>query len=113
MAATRAQVTLPCSFDNGTFARYKPFADDRQVVARRGREMGFDYGSAKGRRRVAVGENTFELVEYEDVLTCGAGTIRCELLRLPDAELLFPKGVDGFSDAEIEHILASVKLVEA
>ncbi len=112
MTATRSHLALPRTFDNGTFARYVPFGDDRDLVVRRGAEMGRDYGFEVSRREVTVGGATLPLVRYESLLTCGAGTARHDVLRLPDAEVLVPREGHGhgFTDDEVDRILAAITL---
>ena len=108
MTAPQVRIALPCVFESGTFARYRPFADDRHVVARRGRELGFDYGLEQGRRRAGRPGAEVELVAYRYLLTCAAGEEHCEVLRAPGVEILIPRGERGFTDAEVERILTAI-----
>jgi len=108
------------TIDDGPFARWRPFGDDREVIVRRGERMGFDYGLEQSRRTVTVGGVERELVRYQAFLSpppLGPGqpplcpsaakrfTPESEVLRLPDAEFLIRREPDGFSDDEVELIL--------
>ena len=47
-------IELKKTADTGTFARYVPFDDQREVLVRRGKELGFQYGLEQSRRMVRV-----------------------------------------------------------
>ena len=121
----RSRINLKCTADTGTFARYVPFSDQREVVVRRGREMGFNYGLEQSRRMMVVKGHKFPLVRSMAILSpppLGPGQApmskeaakryqpESEVLYLPDAEVLIPRQPDGFSDAEVEKILAAISI---
>ncbi len=118
-------IELAKTADIGSFARYVPFGDRREVIVRRGKELGFWYGFELGRRKVKVEGGEFELVKYQNRLSpppllpgqqrlSGAAARQyepiTEVLFLPDAELLIPREPDGFTDAEVEKILAAISV---
>ena len=120
---TRSRLNLKCTADTGTFARYVPFADAREVIVRRGREMGFRYGAEMSRRTVTVKGVEFTLVRYQAILSpppmrpgqkpMSAEAAKhykpeSEVLRLPDAEVLLRRAPDGFSDEEVQKILEAI-----
>ncbi|MCB9555273.1 MAG: hypothetical protein H6707_04160 [Deltaproteobacteria bacterium] len=121
--AERSQLQLPCTFDNGRFARFVPFGDGREVIVRRGSERGFDYGLPQGEREVELAEERFTVTRYVALLSPplarpGSPAIdparfkpEVEVLRLPDAELMLPRQPDGFSDDEVAQIFAAVAFV--
>lgn len=59
---THSRIDLKCTADTGTFARYIPLGDQREVIVRRGKELGFDYGLEQSRRMVKVNGHKFPLV---------------------------------------------------
>lgn len=114
-------IALRKTADTGTFARYQPFDDNREVIVRRGRELGHDYGLSMRRRAVKVGGVDFELVTYQQILSppvqvpgqpslADSGQYRpiSEVLYLPDAEVLIRREPNGFSSAELELILQAI-----
>lgn len=122
---TRSRIDLKCTADTGTFARYVPFGDGREVIVRRGREMNFNYGAERSRRTVKVKGYSFPLVRTVAVLSPpplrpGQAPIskeasknyqpESEVLYLPDAEVLIRREPKGFSDAEVEKILAAISV---
>lgn len=120
-------ITLRAAVDTGTFARYLPF-DAREVTVRRGGEMGFHYGLELSRRRVRLDGGTFDLVRYRQILSppisrpgeppMSADAAQRyapegEVLYLPDAEVYIPRvplRPDGFTDAEVQRILAAISV---
>ena len=62
-------IALMKTADTGTFARYVPFDDQREVIVRRGRELGFQYGFELSRRRVKVKGGGFALVKCQAILS--------------------------------------------
>ena len=124
-APMTSTIALPKTADTGSFARYVPFADGREVIVRRGRERGFRYGLALSRRKVTLGDGAFEVVTYQALLSpppllpghqpLSAAAARrygpvIEVLFLPDAEVLIPRAPDGFTDAEVGKILDAVSV---
>ncbi|MEW5740015.1 MAG: hypothetical protein AB1938_13870 [Myxococcota bacterium] len=128
-AVTQAPMTstiaLKKTADTGTFARYVPFDDGREVVVRRGKELGFHYGLEQGRRKVKVRGGEFELVKFMAVLSPpplapGKKPLSpeaakryqpvSEVLFLPDAEVAIRREPDGFSEAEVAKILAAISV---
>lgn len=99
--------------------------DRRELIVRRGEERGFWYGFEQGRRKVTVKGGEFELVTYQNRLSpppllpgkrpLSAAAAKqyepvSEVLFLPDAEVLIPRAPDGFTDAEVEKILAAISV---
>jgi hypothetical protein len=124
--ALRSRIDLPKTFDNGTFARLVPFGDKREVIVRRGTELGGSYGLEQGRRVVTLGGVEVAIVRYHDLLsppplTAGMPPISDDsnyrpvrdVVYLPDAEVLVDRGPTGFSDAELELILAAIIVLDA
>jgi len=118
-------IELATTADFGSFARYVPFGDRREVIVRRGEERGFWYGFEQGRRKVKVEGGEFELVKYQNRLSpppllpgkrpLSAAAAKqyepvSEVLFLPDAEVLIPRAPDGFTDAEVDKILAAISV---
>jgi hypothetical protein len=122
----RSRLAMPHLFDNGTFARFVPFGDGREVIVRRGREMGTcSYGLEQSHRSVKVAGNEIRIVRYTDLLsppplTPGAPLVvddgnygkRHDVVYLPDAEILLDRGPRGFDDAEVEKVLAAIHVDE-
>ena len=120
----RSRIDLRRTDDTGTFARYRPFRwDRREVIVRRGRELGFNYGLEQSRRQVMVQGTAFPLVRYVEILSpppLEAGGVplspeaarsyrpEVDVLVLPDAEVLLVREPDGFTDAEVDKILAAI-----
>jgi len=124
-APTRSIIELPKTADTGSFARYVPFGDTREVIVRRSSELGFPYGFVLSRRMVKVAGGEFELVKYRNLLSppplvpgqepLSAEAAKhyapvVEVLFLPDAEVLIPREPDGFTDAEVAKILAAISV---
>ena len=122
---TTSTIALKKTADTGTFARYVPFEDQREVIVRRGKELGARYGGELGRRTVKVKGGEFPMVRYQAILSPPpmkpGGTPMSaeaakrykpisEVLVLPDAEVLIRRDPDGFSDAEVETILAAISV---
>jgi hypothetical protein len=116
-------IELKKTADTGTFARYVPFDDQREVIVRRGKELGFQYGAELSRRTVKVKGGEFALVKYQAILSPppmrpGQQPMSAEaaknykpisdVLVLPDAEVLIRREPGGFTDAELEKILAAI-----
>jgi hypothetical protein len=119
----KSRIALKCTADGDTFARYVPFGDQREVIVRRGKEMGFNYGSEKSRRMVTIKGHKFPLVRTQAILSPppmhpgqkpmskeAAKNYKpeSEVLYLPDAEVLIRREPQGFSSAEVEKILAAI-----
>ena len=122
---TRSRIALKCSADTGTFARYIPFGDRREVIVRRGSELGFNYGLEQSRRMVRVKGYQFPLVRTMALLSpppmgprqgpLSAKAAKnyqpeSEVLYLPDAEVLIRREPNGFSSAEVAKILAAISV---
>jgi hypothetical protein len=122
-APMTSAIELPKTANTGSFARYVPFGDRREVIVRRGKEPGFRYGFEQGRRMVRVQGGEFALVTYQDLLSPpplvpGQEPLSAEaakqyepvfeVLYLPDAEVLIPREPSGFTDAEVERILDAI-----
>ena len=90
---------------------------------RRGRELGFQYGFELSRRTVKVKGGEFALVKYQAILSpppmrAGQPPMSAEaaknykpisdVLVLPDAEVLVRREPGGFTDGELEKILAAI-----
>lgn len=120
---TRTRINLKCTADTGTFARYVPFGDAREVIVRRGKELGFNYGFELSRRSVTIQGRSFELVRSQATLSPppmrpGQKPMtkeaakhyqpESEVLYLPDAEILIRREPEGFSSAEVDKILAAI-----
>jgi hypothetical protein len=118
-------IDLPKTVDTGSFARYVPFGDGREVIVRRGEERGFHYGLELGRKRVTLDGGAFELVRFQGLLSpppllSGRASPLpqsmevyrpvAEVLFLPDAEVLMRRAPGGFSDAEVESILDAISV---
>jgi hypothetical protein len=118
-----SHIELPSTFDNGTFARFVPFGDAREVIVRRGKELGFNYGHEQSRRTVVLHGREFTVVRARAILSppplrpgqapmsreaARQFTPESEVLYLPDAEVLLRREPNGFSDAEVERILAAI-----
>ncbi len=116
------RLLLPITYDNGTFARFVPFGDAREVIVRRGKEIGScSYGLEQSRRTVTLGGLEVPVVRYQAILSPpvlppGAAPIVDEgqyrpisdVIHLPDAEILVRRKPGGFSDTEMERILAAI-----
>lgn len=104
-----------------SFERYVPFGDRREVILRRGRELGASYGFEIGRRTVTVGGRELELVRYRELLSppplqpgqplmtpaqAAHYTPESEVYRAPGLEVLLRRTPDGFTDEEVVEILA-------
>lgn len=120
---TKTRINFKCTADTGTFARYIPFGDQREVIVRRGKELGFDYGFEMSRRKVTIQGRKFDVVRSQATLSPppmrpGGKPMskeaakqyqpESEVLYLPDAEILIRRVPEGFSDAEVEKILAAI-----
>ena len=64
----RVVIDMPATVDTGSFARYVPFGDKREVIVRRGAELGRSHGLPKGTRRVVVSALEFDRVTYQTVV---------------------------------------------
>jgi hypothetical protein len=111
--------------DAGTFSRYVPFNDGRELIVRRGGEMGFSYGLELSRRMVEVDGRPLPLVRFRAILSPpplmpGASRMNAEaaeryrpvfdVLFLADAEMLMHRQPDGFSDEQVETVLRGISL---
>lgn len=124
-APMTSTIELKKTADTGTFARYLPFDDGREVIVRRGKELGFQYGIPQGRRKVKVKGGEFECVKFMAIISPpamrpgdkpmseeAAKNFKplSEVVFLPDAEVLIRREPKGFSDAEVEKILAAISV---
>lgn len=123
---TRSVIDMPCIADTGTFSRYVPFADGRQIIVRRGAELGHDYGVKEpGERLVTISDVEVKITRHRQILSPpvlepNARPVTTEaerryrpesdVLRLPDAEVLIRRTPDGFSDDELAQILAAITI---
>jgi hypothetical protein len=95
------------------------------VVVRRGKELGFRYGSEVSRRQVEVDGHPFWMVRFRRLLSPpahrpGAPPLppaalasyshESEVLMLQDAEVLVRRTPEGFSDDEVEWILRTIRI---
>ena len=122
--ALRSRLVLPCTQSNGTFARYVPFGDGREVVTRRGAELGrHPYGLEQSRRTVSLRGVDALLVRYVATLSPPPRTPTSppivdegqyhpvsDVLYLPDVEILLRRRPDGFDDAEVAQIFEAIEL---
>ena len=106
------------TFDSGSFARFQVLG--KEVVVRRGVELGYHYGGLKTcEREVTLGGKTHVLKTFRLVLSPPAlgqtqqpvtetGQYRPEydVLFLCGAEVMFPRRPSGFSDEEMVVLLA-------
>jgi hypothetical protein len=121
-----SRIALPSTVDTGVFARYVPFGDNREVIVRRGSQMGYRYGIESGRRIVTLHGRELWVVRStailsppvlrpgERVMSAAAAkqySPESEVLYLPDAEVLIRREPNGFSDAEVAKILAAISFV--
>lgn len=124
-APMTSAIELPKTANTGSFARYVPFGDRREVIVRRGKELGVRYGFEQGRRMVQIQGGEFALVTYQNLLSPpplvpGQEPLSAEaakqyepvfeVLFLPDAEVLIPREPSGFTDAEVERILGAISV---
>jgi hypothetical protein len=118
-------IELPTTAGTGSFARYVPFADRREVIVRCGKELGFRYGLELSRRKVKIADGVFELVRYQELLapppllpghrSLPAAAAKqyqpvVEVLFLPGAEVLIRREPNGFTDADVAKILDAITL---
>lgn len=117
---------MHCLADTGTFARYQPFSDERQVIVRRGTELGHGYGlQHPDERRVVISGIEVAITHHSQVLSPPvwepgddalapevASRYRPEydVIWLPDAEVMVPRRPDGFTDDEVTQIIATITL---
>jgi len=120
------EIALPCTKDTGTFARYVPFDDKREVIVRRGTAAGFNYGMERGHRRVSLDGREYEIVTYMAILSPPVHVPGRPLLNdpedsyHPEYDVLYVPGTEvmmqrrpasgGFNDAEGEQILKAIRL---
>lgn len=122
---TRSVIDLRCIADTGTFARHVPFADERQVIVRRGAKLRHDYGTRDpGERLVTISGVDVPVTRHRQILSppvleaTDAPTTpgvqhdhpEFDVLWLPDAEVMIPRRPDGFSDDEVAQILTAITL---
>jgi hypothetical protein len=106
--------------------RLFPFGDGREVTIRRGLAMGRDHGMEQGRRLVKIGGHEFLVVTFmaiisPPVLRPGEKPMSAEAARsyqpisdvlfLPDAEVILRRNPGGFTDAEVDRILAAITVL--
>ena len=120
------EIGLPKTVDTGLFARYIPFNDKREIIARRGTATGHHYGFEQSHRPVNVSGREYEVVMYRNVLSPPPRVPAqpllddpedsyhpvYEVLYLPGVEVMFQRSPAsrGFSDAEIEHVLKAIRV---
>ncbi len=121
---TRSVIGMRCIADTGTFARYLPFSDERQVIVRRGAELGHDYGlKDPSEQLVTISGVEVYITRHRQILSPPVSQPSSkpmtpeaarryqpvsDVLRLPDAEVLIRRNPDGFSDDEVTEILAAI-----
>lgn len=119
-----SSIDLHCIANTGTFARYQPFSDERQVVVRRGTELGHGYGLQHAQeRRITISGVEVTITRHSQILSppvLEPGSERLtpeaarryrrehDVVRLPDAEVMIPRSPDGFTDDEVALILAAI-----
>ena len=115
---------MPCIANTGTFARYQPFSDDRQIIVRRGAGLGHDYGLRHpDERHVAISGIDVTITSHtqtlspptldpgdEPLTSDAAARYRqaYDVLWLPDAEVMIPRSPEGFTDHEVEQIISTI-----
>jgi len=124
LAPIRTRFELPVASEGPKFARLVPFNDGREVIVRRGSELGFAYGMASPRPPVVLAGIRVPVVHYlailsPPVLAPGAKPMSAEaaaayqpesdVYYLPDADLMIRRVPMGFSDAEVAKILAAIR----
>lgn len=124
-ARVRSRIDLPRAAGNEHFARFVPFGDGREIVVLRGKELGKHHGLPQGSRRVRI--ERWELPLERSMTQLSPPPLmpgqqpmswqaakryqpEMEVLYLPDAEVLIHREPDGFSDAEVQKIVAAITL---
>lgn len=108
-----------------TFARGRPFRDEREVVVRRGDEMGSRFGFELNRRTLQIDGVLVHVIRVREILSPppfgpGVALVRDEgqynpeydVLVLPDAEIMIqrlPRGIRSFSDQEVDQIVQRIR----
>jgi uncharacterized protein (DUF952 family) len=120
----RARIDLPVAFESPVFARHVPFGDGRQVIVRRGSELGFDYGLPEPQRPITLHGIEVPVVRYRSILSppvfapgqapmsreaAAAYQPVSDVYFLPDADLLVRREPAGFDDGEVARILAAIR----
>lgn len=120
----RSRFDLPVAAEGPKYARLVPFGDGREVIVRRGSELGFPYGLPSPRPPVVLCGIRVPVVHYlsilsPPVLAPGAKPMSAEaaaayqpesdVYYLPDADLMIRRVPKGFSDAEVAKILAAIR----
>jgi hypothetical protein len=115
----------PIVLGTGSFTRYAPFGDARQIIVRRGRDVGRRREPELSRRQVEVGGRPAWLVRVRQLLSPPAANPRIkplspealrayspesEVLYLPGIEVSIPREPAGFSDDEVTMILGALQL---
>jgi hypothetical protein len=106
----------------GVFTRWQPYGDGRQVIVRRGSELGKRSGPPGLRRSTSIDGVQVVLETLQQVLSppplqAGAQpmsreaaahyTPTSEIALLPGAELLIRRHPDGFTEAELIEIVTA------
>jgi uncharacterized protein (DUF952 family) len=121
----RTTIDLPVTAEGPLFARHVPFGDGREVIVRRGRELGTTNGLPSPQNPVIIAGIRVPVVRYltilsPPVLAPGAKPMSPEaaadykpeydVFFLPDADLTVRRGrPKGFNDAEVARILAAIR----
>lgn len=117
---------MPCIVNTGTFARYQPFSDERQVIVRRGAKLGGNYGPQDpDERHIVISGIEVTITRHFQILSPpvlepGAEPLTPEaasryrpeydVVRLPDAEVMIQRSPEGFTDDEVAQIIATITL---
>ncbi|MEO0869543.1 MAG: hypothetical protein AAFY17_14120 [Cyanobacteria bacterium J06642_11] len=111
---------------NQTFARGRPFGDEREVIVRRGDEMGKRFDFELHRRPLQLGGQSVEVIRFRTILSppphtpgqalmhdVGQYQPEYDMIVLSDAEITIPRlpnGSRSFSDQEVEQIVQRIRL---
>jgi hypothetical protein len=106
----------------GVFTRWQPYGDGREVIVRRESELGRRSGPPGPRRSITVDGTEVVLETLQQLLSppplqpgqapmsreaAAHYTPTSEIALLPGTELLIRRHPGGFSDAEVEEIVAA------
>ena len=120
------KIDLPSSVDTGTFARYIPFNDKREIIVRRGPATGHHYGLIQNNRGVTISGREHQLVTYRNTLSPpvrrpGEPLLNdaedsshpvYDVLYLPDVEVMIQRSPAsrGFTENEVAQILKAIHI---
>lgn len=120
----RSRFDLAVDSEGPKFARLVPFGDGREVIVRRGSELGFAYGMGSPRPPVVLSGIRVPVIHYVSILSppplapgvkpmsaeaAAAYQPECDVYYLPDADLMIRRVPKGFTDAEVAKILAAIR----